>query len=156
MEKVRLHRELKTSSIIAKFRFNSRTHTPDESVTDYVAAIRRLAELCAYGEILEEMLHDRLVCDINNAVIQGRLLAESDSTLSKAVSVAQTAKIADTVVKQLVLPWHQPQMTRVCTNAPLSVLPGQKTILTELQIVVLNIILISVVSSWENVMHVVS
>ena len=101
VEKVRVHRELKTSTIVRRFQFNSRTRAPDESVADYVAALRRLAERCAYGEMLEEMLRDRLVCGINNAAIQRCLLAESDLTLSKAISVAQAAEIADTGVKEL-------------------------------------------------------
>ena len=101
VEKVRVHREPKTSTILRRFQFNSRTHAPDKSVGDYVAALRRLTEHCAYGEMLEEMLHDRLVCGINNAAIQRRLLAESDLTLVKAVAVAQVAEIADTEVKQL-------------------------------------------------------
>ena len=52
-----------------------------------------LAEHCAHGEMLEEMLHDRLICGINNATIQRRLLAESNLTLSKVISVAQAAKM---------------------------------------------------------------
>ena len=101
VEKVRVHREPKTSTILRRFQFNSRTRAPDESVADYVAGLRRLAERCAYGEMLEEMLRDRFVCGINNAAIQRRLLAESDLTLTKAVAVAQAAEIADTEVKEL-------------------------------------------------------
>ena len=68
-------------------------------MADYVAALRRLAERCAYDDMLEEMLCDRLVCGANNAAIHRRLLAESDLTLTKAVAVAQAAEIADTEVK---------------------------------------------------------
>ena len=47
------------------------------------------------------MLHDRLVCGINNGAIQRRLLAESDLTLMKAIAVAQAAKVVDTEVKEI-------------------------------------------------------
>ena len=47
------------------------------------------------------MLRDRVVCGINNSAIQKRLLAESDLTLTKAISVAQAAEIADTGVREL-------------------------------------------------------
>ena len=47
------------------------------------------------------MLHDRLVCGINNSAVQKRLLAETDLTLEKAILVAQAAEIADTGVKEL-------------------------------------------------------
>ena len=66
-----------------------------------MAELRKLAECCAYGEMLEEMLRDRLVCSINNGTIQRRSLAESDLTLTKAIAVVQAAKIADTEVKEL-------------------------------------------------------
>ena len=39
VEKVQVHREPKTSTILRRFQFNSRTCTPDESVADYVAAL---------------------------------------------------------------------------------------------------------------------
>ena len=60
-----------------------------------------LTEHCAYGETLEEILRDRLICGISNAAIRRCLLAELDLTLSKAISVAQAAKIADADVKEL-------------------------------------------------------
>ena len=101
VEKVWVHREPKTSTILRRFLFTSRNRTPDESVADYVAALRRLSERCACGIMLEEMLGNRLVCGINNATIQRRLLTESDLTLTKAVAVAQAAKTADTEVKEL-------------------------------------------------------
>ena len=69
------HKEPKMSTIVRWFQFNSSTHSLDESVADYMAALQRLDECCAYGKILEEMLFDRLVCGINNAAIQRHLLA---------------------------------------------------------------------------------
>ena len=101
VEKVKVHREPKASIIVRRFQFNSRTCSLDESVADYVAALRRLAEHCGFNNMLEEMLRDRVVCGINNSAIQKRLLAESDLTLTKAIAVAQAAEIADTGVREL-------------------------------------------------------
>ena len=101
VEKVKVHREPKASIIVQRFQFNSRTRSLDESVADYVAALRRLAEHCGFNDMLEEMLRDRVVCGINNSAIQKRLLAESDLTLTKAIAVAQAAEIADTGVREL-------------------------------------------------------
>ena len=98
---MKLHREPKVSIIVRRFQFNTRNRSLDESVADYVAALRRLAEHCALGNMLDEMLRDRLVCGINNSAVQKRLLAETDLTLAKAISVAQAAEIADTGVKEL-------------------------------------------------------
>ena len=101
VEKVKLHREPKASIIVRRFQFNSRSRARDESIADYVAALRRLAEHCAFGNMLDEMLRDRVVCGINNSAIQKRLLAEPELTLTKAVAVAQATEIADTGVKEL-------------------------------------------------------
>ena len=101
VEKVKLHREPKVSIIVRRFQFNTRIRSLDESVVDYVAALRRLAEHCALGNMLDKMLRDRLVCGISNSAVQKRLLAETDLTLAKAISVAQAAEIADTGVKEL-------------------------------------------------------
>ena len=56
VEKVKLHREPKASIIVQRFQYNSRLCTLDESVADYVAALCRLAEHCAFGDMLDEML----------------------------------------------------------------------------------------------------
>ena len=101
VEKVKIHREPKASIIVRRFQFNSRIRSLDETVADFVAALRRLAEHCQFNDMLQEMLRDRFVCGINNSVIQKRLLAEPDLTLTKAISVAQAAEIADTGVKEL-------------------------------------------------------
>ena len=44
VEKVKIHREPKASIIVRHFQFNSRIRSLDETVADYVAALRRLAE----------------------------------------------------------------------------------------------------------------
>ena len=43
VEKVKIHREPKASIIVRRFQFNSRIRSLDETVADYVAALRRLA-----------------------------------------------------------------------------------------------------------------
>ena len=68
VEKAKLHREPKTFIIVQWFQFNSWLCVLDESVADYVAALW-LAEHCAFGEMLDEMLRDRVVCVINNSTI---------------------------------------------------------------------------------------
>ena len=48
--------------------------TMGESIFDFVAALRHLAEYCNFGGSLENMLRDRLVSGVNNEKIQRRLL----------------------------------------------------------------------------------
>ena len=67
----------------------------DESIVTYIAALRQLAEHCDYKDTLQEMLRDRLVCGVNLAGIQKRLLAEKDLTFTKALDIAQALEAAE-------------------------------------------------------------
>ena len=54
----------------------------------YVSELHSL-EFCNFGETLEAMLRDRIVCGINNDSIQCCLLAEPGLTFKKALKIAQ-------------------------------------------------------------------
>ena len=69
-----------------------------------MAALRKAAEFCDYGDLLSEMLRDHLVCGITDTSVQTRLLAEKDLTLDKAVSLAQSVEIAEKGAKDLKSP----------------------------------------------------
>ncbi len=78
-----------------RFKFNSRNRQPNETVVDYVVVLRELAQHCNYGEKLQEMLRDRLVCGIEADGIQRRLLAEAELTFEKALKLAQAIETAN-------------------------------------------------------------
>ena len=67
------HFSPKPSSIMQRFKFNTRVRTRGESIAAYVAALRSLAEFCEFKETLNDMLRDRLVCGVNDERIQRRL-----------------------------------------------------------------------------------
>ena len=56
------HYSPKPSSIIQRFKFNTRVRTKDETIATYVASVRQLSEFRGFGDTLEAMLRDRLVC----------------------------------------------------------------------------------------------
>ncbi len=76
------------SVLVARYRFNSRSRKPEESVSAYAAELCHLTEHCTYGDVLGEMLRDQLVCGINNEVIQRRLLAEDKLTFDRDLEMA--------------------------------------------------------------------
>lgn len=82
------------SEVMQRFRFNTRTRKEGESVADYLAALRHLAEFCNFGDTLEKMLRDRLVCGINDEHTQKKLLAETALTYEKALTIAQGSETA--------------------------------------------------------------
>ena len=84
-----------------RFKFHSRFRKQGESVSTFVAELRSLSEYCNFGDTLEVMIRDRLVCGINDDSIQRRLLAEQDLTYKKAVELAQSLEMAVQNMKDL-------------------------------------------------------
>ena len=76
------------SEIVQRYKFHSRFRQPGESVATFVAELRSLAEFCNFQQTLDDMLRDRVVCGINEAAIQRRLLAKPRLTLQKAMELA--------------------------------------------------------------------
>ena len=91
--KVKEHYDPKPSSIVQRHKFNKRMRQPSESIAKYVAALRQLAEHCDH---LNEMLRDKLVCDVNHEAIQQKLMAQNPAelTFAKAIELAQRIEIA--------------------------------------------------------------
>ena len=89
------HFEPKPLVIAERFHFHRRNQIATESVSEYVAQLRRLATHCEFGEFLNDALRDRLVCGLNNTSAQKRLLSEATLTLAKAVEIAQSMEAAE-------------------------------------------------------------
>ena len=89
------------SMTVHRFAFNSRSRKSGESVADFVAHLRQLSEHCDFGETLNDMLRDRLVCGIDNDQYQRRLLSEANLTFERAFALAQSMETADQSVRVL-------------------------------------------------------
>ena len=64
------------SDIVQRFKFNTHSQQPGETIAMFLAELRHLTEHCEFGTTLDEMLRDRLVCDVHDIRIQRRLPAE--------------------------------------------------------------------------------
>jgi len=95
VEVVKDYCEPKPSSIVQRYKFNTRLRKQGESIAAYVAALRELAQHCKYGDSLSDMLRDRLVCGVNHAGITRKLLAEKDLTYTKAYETALSIETAE-------------------------------------------------------------
>ena len=99
--KMKAHREPKPSVIVQRYQFNSRQREKSKTVAEYVAALHKLAEHCNFGETLDEMLRDRLVCGIANPAVQKRLLTEPELTFTKAVTISQAVELVEKGSKEI-------------------------------------------------------
>ncbi|KAL9982685.1 hypothetical protein ACROYT_G004758 [Oculina patagonica] len=85
----------KPSAIVQRFKFNTRTQQPGETIAMFLAELRHLTEHCEFGATLDEMLRDRLVCGVHDIRIQRRLLAEPKLTLKRTLDLALAIEAAD-------------------------------------------------------------
>ena len=58
------------SVIVERFKFHSQTRKPGESVATFVSGLCCLSQFCGFGESLEDMLRDCLMCGINDDGLQ--------------------------------------------------------------------------------------
>ena len=98
---VKNHLNPRPSSIVYRFKFNSRFRQQGETIQQYVAELRNLSEHCEFADQLEKMLRDRLVCGVNDERIQRRLLAESHLEFKKAMELATAMETADRNTRDL-------------------------------------------------------
>lgn len=92
-----------TPSVIAeRFRFYKRDQKEGESISEYIAQLRKLSEHCDFGRALMDSLRDRLVCGLRSAAIQKRLLSERklDFDQARQISIAMETASRDAVELQ--------------------------------------------------------
>ena len=101
VELVRDHHQPRPSTIVQRFNFHTRSQKPGEKISEFVAQLRKLSEHCSFGEGLQDMLRDRLVCGCKDYRLQCKLLAETDLTFEKAFKIAKAAETAEKEARDL-------------------------------------------------------
>ena len=89
------HHCSKPSETVKRFEFYNRAQKPGETVSSFVAELRAIAEHCNFGDSLDQMLRDRLICGTSSEHMQRRLLSEADLTFKKALELAQDLEAAE-------------------------------------------------------------
>ncbi len=87
--------------IAERFRFYQRNQGPDETISDYILALKRLASSCEFGTFLDDALRDKFVCGLAGEAYYRRLLSEKDLTFKKACDIALALELAQKDTKQL-------------------------------------------------------
>ena len=92
------HLSPKPLLIAERYRFYVRNQAEGDSISEYVAALKKMSQNCEFGQFLQDALRDRLVCGLRNDHIQKRLLSEDKLTFEKALnlSVAMETAAKDT------------------------------------------------------------
>lgn len=88
-EKFEAYCKPKHNVIMERYRFNSRVQQENESLDEFLTDLKKLALMCEYNNLQQEMLRDRLVVGIRKAVVKERLLREPELTLESAISICR-------------------------------------------------------------------
>ena len=110
------------SETVQRYLFHSRIQKSHESISVFVAELKKLSEHCNFGDNLDQMLRDRLVCGVADERWQKRLLAEEKLTFDSALKIVLALEAADRQVKDLHIPSstqvHQIRRTHSSGKAP--------------------------------------
>ena len=98
------HYSPKSSEIVSHFKFYYSSRKPGESVSMFISEVRHLVRFCNFGDSLDAMIRDPLVCGNTDKQIQKHLLSQGDKLmLAKAMRPAQAIETA-TKDAQLIQP----------------------------------------------------
>ena len=91
-----------TNETYERFVFNSRQKKENETVDQYVTALRTLAQTCNFCTCLRDsLIRDRLVIGINDSATQKKLLQDRKLTLSKAIDLCRSSETTRKQIKKL-------------------------------------------------------
>ena len=76
--------EERRNVIYERARFNRRDQKRGETAEEYITALYSLIETCAYGNMRDELLRDRLVVGIRDTALSDKLQLDPTLTLEKA------------------------------------------------------------------------
>jgi hypothetical protein len=80
--------------VLQRFRFHTCTQK-DESITEFIAKLRRLSTKCEFKTFLDEALRDQFVCGVKDGNIQKKLLGVSELTFDIAQKTALAMEAAN-------------------------------------------------------------
>lgn len=85
----------KGNEILENYRFHLRKQKSEESCSEFLVALRRLAAGCNFGNYSDTALRNQFVFGLRSQRIQNRLLEKKDLTLLDAVNTAKAYEIAE-------------------------------------------------------------
>ncbi|KAL4720153.1 hypothetical protein ACJJTC_015080 [Scirpophaga incertulas] len=94
MRKFEEHFNTKPNITVRRFKFFSRNQDENESIDEYVTALRMLSQQCEFSDLQESLIRDKIVCGIVNNKVRDRLLRTEELTLSKTIQICQVAELS--------------------------------------------------------------
>nr|XP_058971272.1 uncharacterized protein K02A2.6-like [Pocillopora verrucosa] len=76
----------KTNVTYERYKFHRYTQSEGESFDNFLSQINTLVSTCAYGELKDDFVRDKIVLGINSDKVRARLLRDGELTLEKAIN----------------------------------------------------------------------
>jgi hypothetical protein len=108
---MKTHLNPKPLIIAERFRFHKRDQQENESVAQFVAAVKKLTKHCEFGLFRDDAIRDRIVCGLRSQNMQKRLISEKALTCDRAITLAVALEAAEHDVTEL-----NSGLTSVSTN----------------------------------------
>ncbi|KAL2088270.1 hypothetical protein ACEWY4_015169 [Coilia grayii] len=100
---LRKHYVPKTNFIAERCKFHGRNQKENETISEYIASLRKLAATCKFGTFLDEALRDRFVCGVKSTELRDRLLNAAhtkDLILPLAIEMALAFEVTKDSAQQ--------------------------------------------------------
>lgn len=97
--------------------FFTRNQSPYEPIDSYVTDLKNKAKPCEFGDLMDGLIRDRIVCGISNEPCRARLLRETNLTLVKAIDICRAQELSVKQLKSLKSDEHSPSVAAVKTSS---------------------------------------
>ena len=85
-----------------RYTFNSRNQEENESIDDYVTALRTLAKTCNFCDCMDDtIIRDRIVLRIKDKQTRKRLLQERKLTLKTCINLCKSSEATNVQLKTI-------------------------------------------------------
>jgi hypothetical protein len=81
-----------TNVTYERYRFNRREQQPGESIEDFVADLRKMANTCQFEALEDSLIRDRIIVGIRDEPTRRRLLQQKKLTLSEAIDACKASE----------------------------------------------------------------
>ena len=89
------------NEIFERYNFFKRNQNNGESLDAYITTLLKLSETCAFGELRESLVRDRLVYGIRDDRVREKLLGKRDLDLDKCIEILKSSELTHFQAKEI-------------------------------------------------------
>lgn len=89
------------STVLNRYKFFVRSQQEGETFDHFQIELKRLAQICEFGDQTNSLIRDRIIIGVKDNVLQERLLREGDLTLKKTIDLCQAYEASKNEAKTL-------------------------------------------------------